>query len=500
MTLEEAFAGSKPGLTFGPQRPFSFERLRARARNMARAAYSPPHRPAPDVVRTMNFDLSQHIAFRPEYGLWADSPSPMPLRFFPVKQVVPNAVKIYALNGGMAREVIYRPTYFDWDGTGLDKRLPADAGFSGFRVMNGQGVERDWLAFQGASYFRSSGSQDQYGASARGIAVDTALSTKEEFPNFTEFWIAESGDGLVTVYALLDGPSITGAYKVTAQRKGAVTMDIHAEIFARADIDRLGIAPLTSMFWYDETNRLQGDDWRPEIHDSDGLSLWTGSGERIWRPLADPPHVQTNSFFDKDPKGFGLLQRDRDFNDYEDDGTFYNRRPSIWVEPKGKWGEGAVQLVEIPTNDETHDNIVAYWVPKAHVSAGTSLALDYRLYWQDPEPFLPAGIAHVVATRVGRGGIPGGEVLANKRKFVIDFEGGPLSDMAPRYDIVPVVTLSRGKLDRPYSIKVVGTRRWRAIFDVIFDQGGGPADMRCFLRLGNKTLTETWLFQYFPPA
>lgn len=473
--------------------------LRARAKAMAHSAYSPPRRPAPDIVHTINFEESQRIRFRSECALWEKGPAPLPVRFFPVKEVVPNSVDIFAVSGSAARQVVYRPDYFDWDGTGLDRKLPADAGFSGFRVMNGRNIERDWLAFQGASYFRASGSDDQYGASARGIAVDTALSTKEEFPNFTHFWIAENQDGVVTIFALLDGPSITGAYRISARRKNAVVMDIHADLFARADIERLGIAPLTSMFWYSEANRLQGDDWRPQIHDSDGVALWTGSGERIWRPLIDPPQVQTNSFLDNNPRGFGLMQRDRDFNDYQDDGTFYNRRPSVWVEPKGKWGEGAVQLVEIPTNDETHDNIVAYWVPKAHVTAGTHLAVDYRLYWQDPEPFLPGDIAHVVATRIGRGGIPGGPVQANKHKFVIDFEGGPLSDMAPRYDIVPTVTLSRGKLDHPYSIKVVGTKRWRAFFDVVVE-GRQPVDMRCFLSLNGKTLTETWLFQYFPPA
>jgi periplasmic glucans biosynthesis protein len=488
------------GIVYGPARPFGYEWLRARAQAMARTDFKMAERPARDIVQTIDYDVSQRIRYRADCALWGNGPGPFPLRFFPLKQSVPDPVTLNAIDGRDARRILYRPSYFDWGGTGLDGRLPDDLGFSGFRVMNGRSVERDWLAFQGASYFRTSGTDDQYGASARGIAVDTALSTREEFPVFTEFWIAEGGapDGPVTVYALLDGPSITGAYKIVARRDKGVTMDIHAELFPRGDIARLGIAPLTSMYWYSESNKLQGDDWRPEVHDSDGLALWTGKGERIWRPLVNPPSLQVNSFLDTNPKGFGLMQRDRDFNNYQDDGTFYNKRPSIWVEPRGDWGEGAVQLIEIPTDDETHDNIVAYWLPKKQVGAGATVALDYRLYWQDPEPFAPS-VAWVVATRIGRGGIAGDPPEPDTHKFVIDFAGGALSAMQPRYDISPVVTLSRGTVAHGYVIKVVGTDRWRAVLDVKAP-GKAPIDMRCFLRLGNNTLSETWLYQYFPPG
>jgi glucans biosynthesis protein len=206
----------------------------------------------------------------------------------------------------------------------------------------------------------------------------------------------------------------------------------------------------------------------------------------------------TNSFLDDNPKGFGLMQRDRDFENYQDDGAFYNRRPGIWVEPKGNWGPGAVQLVEIPTDDEIHDNIVAYWRPDGDIKAGDSRSFDYRLYWQDSEPAYPKDIARVVATRLGRGGVPGQTPAPRgSHKFAVDFTGGPLTQMPQRYDVTPVVNASRGKISNGYVVKVVGTNRWRALFDLGVD-GNAAVDLRLFLRLGDRTLSETWLYQYFP--
>ena len=488
-------AGAQLGPVFGPPKPFSFDRLLRLAKARAAEAYETSGAPASDLLKRIDFDAVQKIRFRPEYELWGATASRLPVSFFHLNKYAAAPVKIHAISGGMAREVLYGPQYFDYGGTGLEARVPVDAGFSGFRVMNGQASTTDWLAFQGASYFRSSGSDDQYGASARGIAINTALSTTEEFPRFSDFWLEEMGQ-TVTIYALLDGPSITAAYRFDAVKSDSVVMGVHAELFAHADITRLGIAPLTSMYWYGENSRGTSIDWRPEVHDSDGLSMWTGHGERIWRPLDDPRALQTNSFADKNPKGFGLMQRDRNFENYQDDGAFYNKRPGIWVEPRGDWGEGAVQLVEIPTDDETHDNIVAYWQPKSSVAAGDSFKLDYKLYWQDREPNVTDAQARVVATRRGRGGIPGVPPSpAGKQKFVIDFEGGPLAQMEARYDVTPVVTTSRGKIDNAYVIKVVGTDRWRAFFDFVAD-GPAPVNLRCFLRLDGKALSETWLYQY----
>ena len=503
-TLNSPVLAATSGLTssalrLGPARSFSFAALKDQARRLAATPHQAP--PAPNAaLAEIDFDKVQKIRFRPGQALWLNADMPYPVSFFHLNKYSLQPVKIFALDGPpeklMAHEILWSPTYFEYADSGLDPADLGQLGFSGFRANNAQNNQSDWLAFQGASYFRTAGADDQYGASARGIAINTALPAPEEFPRFTQFWLAEEG-GVLTIHALLDGPSVSGAYRFDCARKDGVVMDVHCDLFFRATPGRVGIAPLTSMYWYGENQRDRAPDWRPEIHDNDGLALWTGKGERIWRPLVNPPTVQVNAFADLSPKGFGLVQRDRDFADYQDDSAFYNKRPGIWIEPKGNWGAGAVELVEIPTTDEVHDNIVAYWRPANAPKPGEAMSFDYRLYWQDQDFNYPAEIARVVATRIGRAGPPGAESWdANARKFSIDFEGGEIAAMQPRFDIKPVVTCSSGAATGGYVTKLVGTNLWRALFDVPVT-GKSPVDLRCFLQLGEKTLSETWIYQYF---
>jgi glucans biosynthesis protein len=354
----------------------------------------------------------------------------------------------------------------------------------------------------GASYFRAAGPLDQYGLSARGLAINTALPGQtEEFPRFTDFWLEQNNPDACTIFALLDSPSVTGAYRFVAQRgteRGAehgeaVTMTVAARVFTRRPVDRIGIAPLTSMFWYSETNRHGATDWRPEVHDSDGLAVWTGSGERIWRPLHNPDGVQTTSYVDADPKGFGLFQRDREFDNYQDDGVFYERRPSLWVEPLGPWGEGMVQLVELPTDDEIHDNIVTYWTTDRPTPAGETLSYDYRLHWMVEPIFGASPVGRVVSTRVGRAGVPGQDRPARGNKIVVDFVGGSLTDYQSSDNVVPVIEASSAQIADAYAIRVVGTDIWRVVFDV-FPDSAEPVELRGYLRFGDEPLTETWLY------
>lgn len=492
-----AGAQANTALGFGPPRRFSFEWLGAEAKRLAAAPFADPPPRAAEVLERLDYDDHNAIRFKPSHGLWAES-GPFPVQFFHLGKFFKAPVKLHIVERGDAREILYSPEFFEFTKERWDERLPRDLGFAGFRVM-APGGKTDWLAFLGAAYFRSSGALDQYGLSARGVAVDTAMPTPEEFPRFTRFWFgAVAGvPNAVAIHALMDGPSIAGAFRMVTAKSGGVVMDIDCALYARKDIARLGVAPLTSMFWHGKSSRHRADDWRPQVHDSEGLAIWTGAGERIWRPLNNPHTVRTSSFLDNAVKGFGLMQRDRNFENYQDDGVFHEKRPSAWVEPLGDWGEGAVQLVEIPTEDEYHDNIVAYWVPKREVRAGSEWHHNYRLHWTADDPY-PGPAAKVVSTWSGRGGF-GPPRPKNRRKIAIDFAGAAVADLpgSARTEVELVVTPGRGHIIKAFSHRIVGTKRWRAVFELeLADRN--PVDVRAFLRLHGKPLTETWLWQVIP--
>jgi glucans biosynthesis protein len=281
-------------------------------------------------------------------------------------------------------------------------------------------------------------------------------------------------------------------------------MDIDSSLFMRAAVSRFGIGALTSMYWFSETKKDTAIDWRPEVHDSDGLAMWSGNGERLWRPLNNPPRIMVSAFSDNNPRGFGLLQRDRVFDHYLD-GVNYDRRPSLWVEPLpgpqgAGWGKGAIQLCEIPTDDEIHDNVVAMWVPEKPIPANAQVDLSYRLHWLADEPY-PSKLGRCVATRLGRGGQAGLPRPAGVRKFMVEFLGGPLASLPFGTVPEPVFSASRGtfaayKLVEAVPDDVPG--HWRVQFDLAAVTGNDPVELRCFLQANGEILTETWMFQYHP--
>jgi glucans biosynthesis protein len=482
-----------PEVPLGPPQPFSFDRLKAQARELSRRPYKPPAGPPQALAHAIDYDAFGQIVYRPQATLWGGDPGDHGVRFFPIGRGAALPVAVHVVAGGQARPVTYSSVLFDMPADSPLRKLGAAAGFAGFRVLNAD-HRTDWIAYLGASYFRSADPFNQYGLSARGLAIDTATAKAEEFPTFTAFWLERDPAGELTVYALLDGPSVAGAYRIGHRRSPAgLVQEIEAELSFRRPVSRLGIAPLTSMYWYGQSDRTPTDDWRPQIHDSDGLAIWTGAGERIWRPLANPPVVKVNAFMDRNPKGFGLMQRDRNFEDYQDDGVFYDKRPSAWVEPLGDWGPGSVQLVELPTAGEVDDNIVAFWVPAAPIRAGQTLALRYRLHWAKEEPATPA-VARVVATRSGEGGRPGQPIPPGRRKFVLDFAGPSLAGLTRQSGVQPVVSLSAGQPIDAAAYPVAGADRWR----LMFDYEAPPKttlDLRAALTHGGQAISETWIYQ-----
>jgi periplasmic glucans biosynthesis protein len=496
-----------PALRFGPAQPFSFEKLRQRARSMAATAYISPPSPAPDITAKIDYAAHGRIKFRSEAALFAGGAGAFPVTFFHLGQFFRKSVRIHAVSRGQAREIIYSGDYFDMPADSIARRLPEGAGFAGFRIQENRAgtldwKQNDWVAFLGASYFRAIGELHQYGLSARGLAVNIANPNPpfvEEFPDFTEFWIEEQSGltDVVTVHALLDGPSVVGAYRFSMRRARAVLMDIDAAIFIRKDIARLGVAPLTSMYWFSDTIKPTAIDWRPELHDSDGLALWTGKGERLWRPLNNPASLVVSAFSDDRPRGFGLSQRDRVFDHYLD-GVRYDLRPSLWVEPLSGFDRGAVQLVELPTYDEIHDNITAMWVPAEPATAGRALEFKYRLHWAADEPYAPA-LARCVATRLGNGGVPGLPRPQGVRKFMVEFLGEPLAKLPFGVKPEAVLWSSRGEFSYVFTEAVPDDvpGHWRAQFDLTVS-GAQPVEMRLYLKNGGNALSETWTYQYHP--
>jgi periplasmic glucans biosynthesis protein len=480
--------------------PFDYAALKGRARALAAQPYVERRNELPESLDRISWDDYQKLRFDRERGLWYGDDLPFRIEMFHPGLFFKHPVQIFEVVDGQARHIDYHRRQFDTRGVKLG-RLPKDLGYAGFRIHHDSDWERDIGAFLGASYFRAVGASRQYGLSARGLAIDTGLPRPEEFPRFTTFWIERpSADaGELVVYALLDSSSIAGAYRFGIRPGETLIMDVDAALYPRKAIERLGIAPLTSMYQTGENDRRMAYDFRPEIHDSDGLALWTGAGEWIWRPLVNPRDVRVNSFFDENPQGFGLLQRDRDFDHYQDDGVWYDRRPSLWVEPKGDWGKGAVQLVEIPTVDETFDNVVAFWNPEQAAQPGEERLLAYRLHWGAQAPAQPP-LATVRATRTGLGGVIGRKREYFSWRFAVDFAGGKLALLGKDADVESVVTASRGRIELVSARPLDPIDGWRALFDIVpEDDSTEPIDLRLYLRSGKQALSETWIYQWAPP-
>ncbi|HEX7637603.1 MAG TPA: glucan biosynthesis protein D [Burkholderiaceae bacterium] len=488
--------------TIGQPERFDYAALKGQARALAAAPYKPYTGGLPPPVAALDWDQYQAIRFKPGRALWAEDPAlHARAELFHLGLYFKRPVRMYEVADGQARELAYDPSLFDYGRSGLaDAKLPADLGFAGFRLKTDLAPGTDYAAFLGASYFRATSGTRQYGLSARGLAIDTGLGRPEEFPDFVAYYLERPrpDSNVVVVYGLLDSPSIAGAYRFVITPGDTTRMDIDAALYPRKLVERLGIAPCTSMYQTGENDRRMANDWRPELHDSDGLSIHTGRGEWLWRPLRNPPQIRFSAFADDNPRGFGLLQRDRNFDHYQDDGAFYDRRPSLWVEPRGDWGEGAVDLVELPTADETFDNIVAFWNPAKKPEPGTETLLAYTLYWCREAP-QQSPLAHVVATRTGIGGVVGKSRTYASYRFAIDFAGGDFSTLDTSTKVEPVISVTRGRVEITSARPLASVDGWRAMFDYVPEAGAGPVTLRLYLRANGQPLTETWIYEWDPP-
>ncbi len=480
----------------------TYEDVVAEAAALAEEPHAEHRRAAPAEYRDLTFDEYRRIRFRPEQALWLGDKL-FSVQFFHPGFYFERMVDIQVVDSAGSQPLAYDPAMFDGGGLALPPVEPAELGFAGFRLhypLHSNALQDEFAVFLGASYFRLVGRDQEYGISARGLAIDTAEAAGEEFPDFTRFWLLAPGadDTSMTVLALLESPSITGAYRFILRPRTNTQADIEATLFPRRSDMKLGLAPLTSMFKHGENSQRRFDDFRPEVHDSDGLAIHTGGGEWIWRPLANHRTLQVSSFLDQDPQGFGLLQRDRAFASYQDLEVDYQRRPSKWVLPFGDWSNGHVELVEIPTDTEVNDNIVSYWVPDAAPEPGVPIRARYLLVAFLDNPNWPPG-GRVASTRIGTDRRPGDVNSGNPggRLFVVDFVGGDLPFLNADQPVGAVVETSSGRIAFAHALRNPAIGGWRAFFDFVPDNDQS-AVLRCFLNHRGHALTETWSYLWTP--
>ena len=471
--------------------PFTAATVLQAAQDLAARPYQPPNLALPPAAEALTYEQYGRLRFQPERALWHGMGLPFQVSFFPRGFLYRPEVEIYEVQDGQAARVPSGPGLFSADDP--TAALADGLGFAGLKLhaeINQPGVFDEFCVFLGASYFRAVGRGLQYGLSARGLAVGTGRPEPELFPRFRTFWIERPLPGArsLVLHALLDGEDATGAFRFTITPGDATITEVDSTLFPRRDLADAGIAPLTSMYFFSGQDRARGDDWRPAVHDSDGLAVLTGAGERLWRPLDNPRTVARTALADAGPHGFGLLQRRRAFDDFGDLQVLYNRRPGAWVEPLGTWGVGTVELVELPTGTEYADNIVAFWRPQAPLPAGQPHRHAYRLHWgADLAPPSPA--AQVVRTRTGAGSQPG------TRAFVLDLAGDALHTLPPNAPIRLALATTTGRLQEGWSGPNPETAGWRISLEFA-PEGASTADLRCTLLAGNAPLSETWLHRW----
>jgi glucans biosynthesis protein len=480
---------------------FGFDDVDTLAKARAAAPYAAP-RDTPQLMREVGYDQYRGMRYQIEHNLWADDRSR-----FQVTPVMPGGVYLHILpinivDGDTVEPLAFHKEYFTYDEEELAQKIPEDLGYSGFELsypLTTRGVQDKFLVFAGASYFRVIGAAvPQWGLSARGAAIDTGIATGEEFPDFVEYWLVRPARDAsrMTMYALLDSPRLAGAFEFVITPGTETDLDVRAALYPRAHIGLLGVAPLTSMYYYGENSARPRGAWRPEVHDSDGLAVDAG-GLSLWRPLLAPPGVQSDEFAASAIQSYGLFQRDTRFASYEDPGTRYDRRPSALVETRAGFDDGRVVLVQLPTNNEYMDNVVAFWAPNGAVEPGARLEHRYRLRFGPPS-IVRSELGQVVHTFVGRD-LVGADAKTGTYRVVVDFAGGRLERMREKAVSADIQIDRGGQIIERQIERVEVTDEWRLSI-LARPAENEPLLLRATLQADGETLSETWDFEVPPGA
>lgn len=471
--------------------PFDRSVVRQMARDLAGKSFKAPDNKLPDNLKDLDYDRYRAIRFLPERALWRGEKLPFEAQFFHRGFFYANRVDIYEVKNGQAAKVAYQPDLFSF-GDLAPPGPGVDLGFAGFRLhapINKPEYYDEVCVFLGASYFRAVAKGQLYGLSARGLAINTGEAKGEEFPSFKAFWIEKpaANANSIVVHALLDSESAAAAYRFTIRPGDTTVFDVEMAIYPRIDLERAGLMPMTSMFFFGPNDRKDVDDFRPSVHDSDGLGVFNGRGEELWRPLHNPKDLQISAFADLNPRGFGLMQRQKDFFAYQDLESSFERRPSLWAEPIGDWGEGSVKLVEIPTKEEVHDNIASFWQPKSALQAKGEHTYTYRLHW-GPDTPKPTALARFSRTGIGARG-------DNATLFVLDLIGGRFKSVDPK-SLRGVVTAEKAKIRNIVTQPNPASGGWRLSFELLKEKN--PVEIRASLMHENEPVSEVWVYRWTP--
>lgn len=493
----------------------TFDYVAKKAEERARKPFHSPRADLPAVLRQDNLDYDKYreIEFIREKALWFSNNVPFRIEFFHPGYLYQEPVHISEFALKQLEPIPFRTNFFNYRSLKIQKQIPTETGYAGFRVLHPLNETNKWDeigSFLGASYFRVLGKGQRYGLSARGLAIDCGGNGPEEFPIFTDWWLGKpkTNESQLRLFAILDSVSCAGAYEFLIRPGENTIVDVEAVLYfretnlvaavdaQRKPIQTIGLAPLTSMFWFGKSSERRFNDYRPEVHDSDGLLMQMENGERLWRPLVNGSAMRHQQFATKNIRGFGLLQRERNFAAYQDQFNYYHLTPSVWVQPHGDWGEGEVHLVELNTHYEGLDNIVAFWNPKTLPPPMQPLRFGYTLNWTR-EADIQFSPDRAISTRVGLD-----SRNAENHQFVIDFEGPKLAALLSSETPKAVANCSDGGdiVESQVFYNPIG-HSWRVVIKFKpKEDNKSPVDLRCTLQQKGENISETWTYHWTPVA
>ncbi len=488
--VSSAFAQPQEPVSLNPEeQPFSINVVADLARQLSKKAFVAPSRTLPDVFANLNYEQYASISSNKSAFIWANENWGFAIEPLHRGFLFNNAVKLYTVENGIVNPVRYDPKQFNFGALNVPNNLP-DLDFSGFRLHTAQGGNiAEFAIIQGATFFQAIARGQSYGTTARALTLKPADIRGEEFPVFKAFWIERpaAGSNALVVNGLLDSESVAGSIRLTFRPGEMTIVDVELTLFPRVTIEHVGIAGMSSRFLFAPHEPRRFDDYRPAVHEANGLQMHNGRNEWLWRPLKNPDSLQISQFMDSNPKGFGLVQRTRDFELYGDDDRHFERSPSLWVEPLADWNEGVVQLIEIPSDAEINANILSYWRPKEPIKAGSEASFAYRQYWAWTPPNKPT-LASVTTIRVGKG-------ASNKqRRFLVEFTGDNLTGPVLE-QIQPDISAKPGTANLQKIWKYPDRKTVRVVFDL--DPGSENAsEIRLVLMADGTPASEIWLYRW----